>query len=86
MNVITIKEFEERFEEIIDDVSINKKHYCVQIEDGKDVMVLPADVYYAFQDIYEDWLGHPQNNELEDFDHKPLPVTYLGEAEPPLLS
>ena len=82
MKVVTVQEFEERFDEIVDDVYINKTHYCIQTE-SEPLMLIPVEDYQVFQDVYEDWLAHPENNEIEGFDHKPLPVTYLGEAEPP---
>lgn len=86
MNVITVKELEERFDEILDDVSINKKHYRIQLENGNACMLIPIEDYSVFQDVYEDWVGQPENTEIEGFDPKPLPVTYLGEAEPEMLS
>lgn len=86
MKVITVADFEARFEEIVDDCADNLVHYKIQLESGDSLMLIPAGDYGVFQDVYEDWVGQPENTEIEGFDHKPLPVSYLGDAEPESLS
>jgi len=86
MKVITVSDFEARFEEIIDDCADNNVHYKIQMDSGKDLVLIPISDYSVFQDVYEDWVGKPENAEIEGFDHKPLPVSYLGDAEPEVLS
>jgi len=46
--------------------------------------LIPAEEYGVFQDVYEDWVAQPENEAIEGFDHNPLPVHYLGDAEPTL--
>jgi len=86
MKVITVDDFEARFEEVIDDCADNHVHYRIQLESGESLMLIPADDYGIFQDVYEDWVAQPENEEVDGFDHKPLPVSYEGEAEPEVLS
>ena len=86
MKVITVNDFEARFEEVIDDCADNHVHYRIQLESGESLMLIPADDYGIFQDVYEDWVAQPENEEVDGFDHKPLPVSYEGEAEPEVLS
>jgi PHD/YefM family antitoxin component YafN of YafNO toxin-antitoxin module len=82
MKVITAVDFENRFEEIIDDCVDNQVHYKIQLEGEEAVMLIPICDYSVFQDVYEDWVCQPENEQVEGFDHKPLPVSYLGDAEP----
>ena len=82
MKVVTVREFEANFESIIDDCGDNNVHYRIQLEDGNALMLIPANEYGLFQDVYEDWIAQPENDAIEGFDHKPLPVQYVGEAEP----
>jgi hypothetical protein len=86
MKVITAIDFENRFEEIIDDCVDNRIHYKIQLESGEAVILIPICDYSVFQDVYEDWVCQSENTEIEGFDHKPLPVSYLGDAEPDVLS
>lgn len=86
MKVITANDFEARFEEVIDDCADNHVHYRIQLESGESLMLIPADDYGIFQDVYEDWVAQPENEEVDGFDHKPLPVSYEGGAEPEVLS
>jgi hypothetical protein len=82
MKVITAQEFEEKFDEIIEDVETNKHHYKIQYE-GKELMLIPIESFDVLHDVYKDWVEEPQNSPpVEGFDPLPLPVEYVGEAEP----
>jgi hypothetical protein len=66
MKVITSKDFETRFEEIIEDIAENHTHYKVVLEDGKAVMAIPYQEYSWLIDGYESWLK--EKNEILDED------------------
>ncbi len=66
MKVITAKEFETRFEEIIEDIEENHTHYKVILEDNKAIMAIPYQEYSCLIDSYESWLN--QKNEIIDED------------------
>ena len=51
MKVITVDDFEARFEEVIDDCADNHVHYRIQLESGESLMLIPADDYGIFQAI-----------------------------------
>jgi len=75
MKVITLKQLEDDFDNIMDDVIDNQQYYRVQMEDT-DVMIVPYKDYEVLKDTYQEWVEDPQ------IDAFPLPVQYVGEAEP----
>jgi len=84
MKVITVQDFEANFEAVIDDCADNHVHYKILLANDSALMLIPAEEYGVFQDVYEDWVAQPENEAIEGFDHNPLPVHYLGDAEPTL--
>lgn len=85
MKVVTLQQLEENFDEILDDVEVNKEHYRIQSELG-DVMLIPIESYEVLKDTYKEWVEAPQNDPVEGFDPCQLPVEYIAEAEPRNLS
>lgn len=77
MKVITLKQLEDNFDEILDDVAENKQYYRIQSEQG-DCILVPHDEYEVLKDTYQEWVKEPQINP------DPLPIQYLGDAEPKL--
>lgn len=75
MKVITLKELEDDFDNILDDVADNKQYYRIQSDQG-DVIMVPYGDYEILKDTYQEWVEEPQ------IDAFPLPVQYVGEAEP----
>ena len=75
MKVITLKQLEDDFDNIMDDVIDNQQYYRIQMEDT-DVMIVPYKDYEVLKDTYQEWVEDPQ------IDAFPLPVQYVGEAEP----
>lgn len=79
MKVITLQQLEADFDAIMDDVVDNKEYYRIQSgPDYPDVMLIPYNEYEVLKDTYQDWVEDPQ------IDPYPLPVEYVGEAEPEL--
>lgn len=84
MKVITVHELETNFDEIMNDVEINKEHYKIQ-NNGKDLMLLPVESFDVLSSVYTDWVEEPQNiPPVEGFDPMALPIQYVGDAEPKL--
>ena len=82
MKVITLQYLEDNFDEVMDDVDLNKQHYRIQHKDG-DVMLIPIESYDVLSDVYKDWVEQPQNEPpVEGFEAMPLPVQYVEDAEP----
>ena len=75
MKVVTLQQLEADFDAILDDVAGNKEYYRIQAEQG-DFMLVPYDEYEVLKDTYQDWVEQPQ------IDPFPLPVEYVGDAEP----
>ena len=75
MKVITLKQLEDDFDAILDDITNNKEYYRIQYEDTA-VMFIPYDEYEVLKDTYQDWVDEPQ------IDPFPLPVEYVADAEP----
>lgn len=75
MKVITVEQLEVDFEAIIDDVSLNKQYYRIQSPQGT-LMLVPHDEYEVLKEVYQDWVEEPT------IDPNPLPVQYIGDAEP----
>ena len=61
----------------MEDVCENKQYYRIQGEQG-DFMLVPHDEYEVLKTTYQEWVEEPQ------IDPDPLPVQYLGDAEPKL--
>jgi PHD/YefM family antitoxin component YafN of YafNO toxin-antitoxin module len=77
MKVITLKDLEKNFDAILDDVAENRQYYRIQTEEG-DFMLVPYEEYQVLKETYQDWVEEPT------IDPDPLPVQYIGEAEPKL--
>jgi hypothetical protein len=75
MKVVTIAQLEEDFDAIMDDVIENKQYYRIQAPDSA-FMLVPYDEYEVLKEVYQDWVYEPT------IDPDPLPVQYLGDAEP----
>jgi PHD/YefM family antitoxin component YafN of YafNO toxin-antitoxin module len=75
MKVVTLKELEDNFEAILDDVGENRQYYRVQSEQG-DFILVPYEEYEVLKDTYQEWVEEPT------IDPAPLPVEYIGEAKP----
>jgi hypothetical protein len=75
MKVITLKQLEDDFDAILDDIVNNKEYYRIQYEDTA-VMFIPYEEYEVLKDTYQDWVDEPQ------IDPFPLPVEYVADAEP----
>lgn len=79
MKVITLAQFEQDIETIIDDVADNNQYYRIQAEEG-DLILVPYNEFEVLKETYKDWVEEPQINP------DPLPVQYIGEAEPEKLA
>jgi hypothetical protein len=79
MKVITLQELESNFDAIMDDIGDNKAFYRLQTEKG-DFMLIPHQEYEVLAETYQDWVEEPA---ITPF---PLPVEYVGEAQPADLS
>lgn len=77
MKVITTAQFEQNFEAIIDDVADNNQYYRIQGAEG-DFMLVPFNEFEVLKETYQEWVEEPQ------IDPDPLPIQYLGDAEPKL--
>jgi PHD/YefM family antitoxin component YafN of YafNO toxin-antitoxin module len=75
MKVITLKDLEANFDEILDDVGENKQYYRIQAEEG-DFILVPYDEYEVLKETYQEWVEEPT------IDPNPLPIEYIGEAKP----
>lgn len=75
MKVVTLKELEDNFEAILDDVGDNRQYYRVQSEQG-DFILVPYEEYEVLKDTYQEWVEEPT------IDPAPLPIEYIGEAKP----
>jgi hypothetical protein len=79
MKVVTLAQLQENFDEIMDDISDNKQFYQLQAEQG-NFMLIPYEEYTVLQETYRDWVSEPV------MDPFPLPVEYVGDAEPQLIN
>lgn len=79
MKVITLQELERDFDAIMEDVGDNKVFYRLQTEKG-DFMLVPYEEYSVLADTYQDWVDD------KTIDPFPLPVQYVGDAQPEDLS
>lgn len=77
MKVITLAQFEQDIETIIDDVADNNQYYRIQGEEG-DLILVPYNEFEVLKETYKDWVAEPQINP------DPLPIEYIGDAEPML--
>ena len=75
MKVVTLQQLQDDFDSILDDVADNKEYYRIQTEEG-DFMLVPYEEYEVLKDTYQEWVEEPQ------IDPFPLPVEYVGDAEP----
>jgi hypothetical protein len=75
MKVITLQELESNFDAIMSDIGDNKQFYKLQTKSG-DFMLIPYEEYSVLADTYQDWVEEPT------IDAFPLPVEYVGEAQP----
>jgi hypothetical protein len=65
IDAIVVSKYEIDLEQILDDVSVLKKHYLIENED-ETVAVIPADEYVILHEIYEDWIQTRANYLTED--------------------
>jgi PHD/YefM family antitoxin component YafN of YafNO toxin-antitoxin module len=56
MEYITLQDFEENFDFILDDVQAGKVHYQIELPNGNAVVLLPAEDYQFLKNTYEDWI------------------------------
>lgn len=77
MKVITAQQFEQDMEAIIDDVAENKQYYKIQTDYG-DLILMPYNEFEVLKETYKEWVDEPK------IDPDPLPVQYIGDAEPKL--
>lgn len=75
MKVITLQQLTDDFDEIMDDVADNKQYYRIQTDQG-DFILMPFNEFDVLRDTYQEWVEEPQ------IDPFPLPVEYVGDAEP----
>lgn len=75
MKVVTLQQLQDDFDNIMDDITNNKQYYRIQAEIG-NFMLVPYEEYDVLRNIYQDWVEEPQ------IDPFPLPVQYIGDAEP----
>jgi PHD/YefM family antitoxin component YafN of YafNO toxin-antitoxin module len=75
MKVITLQQLMDDFDKIMDDVGDNKQYYRIQSDHG-DCILMPHDEFDVLRDTYQEWVEEPQ------IDPFPLPVEYVGDAEP----
>jgi len=75
MKVITLQQLMDDFDKIMDDVADNKQYYRIQSDEG-DCILMPHDEFDVLRDAYQEWVEEPQ------IDPFPLPVEYVGDAEP----
>jgi len=64
MKTISLKDFEQHFEDFIDDVIENGRHYRIELEDGSAVALIPYKEYEVLKNAYEDWLE--ETNSVEN--------------------
>jgi len=62
MKSINLKEFEECFDLIFDDVADNRSTYLITTEKG-NVVMMPYDEYDALKNIYSEWLNETGNQD-----------------------
>jgi len=75
MKVVTLQQLTDDFDEIMDDVADNKQYYRIQTDQG-DFILMPFNEFDVLRDTYQEWVEEPQ------IDPFPLPVEYVGDAEP----
>lgn len=75
MKVVTVQQLEADFDAIMDDVVENKQYYRIQTNENAFIL-MPYDEYQVLKDTYQEWVEHPQ------IDPFPLPIEYVGDAEP----
>ena len=56
MEYITLQDFEENFDFILDDVQASKVHYQIELPNGNAVVLLPVEDYQFLKNTYEDWI------------------------------
>ena len=78
MKVVTLQQLQDDFDAILDDVADNKEYYRIQAGEG-DFMLVPYEEYEVLKDTYQEWVEEPQ------IDPFPLPVEYVGDAEPEVI-
>lgn len=66
MKTVTYKEFEDRFDEIFEDVADNHTHYKILLETNKAVMLIPYEEYKVLLDTYNVWINEKEELLSED--------------------
>ena len=57
MKTITFKDFEQHFDDFIDDVIENGRHYKIELDDNRAVMLIPYEEYEFLVSTYDEWLN-----------------------------
>ena len=57
MKTISFKDFETHFDDFLEDVIENGRHYRIEMEDGSAVALLPYQEYEVLSNTYKDWVG-----------------------------
>jgi PHD/YefM family antitoxin component YafN of YafNO toxin-antitoxin module len=56
IDITAVSKFEVDYDQVIEDVAVNKQHYFIKTED-EAVAVIPAEEYLTLVDIYESWIS-----------------------------
>jgi len=56
MKTISFKDFEQHFDDFLDDVIENGRHYRIELDDGRAVVLIPFKDYEFLSSTYEEWL------------------------------
>ena len=75
MKTVTVKELEERYDEILDDVVDNNVHYLIKGEQN-DVGLVPCSSYDFLLDTYQSWVEDVNSgSNFDDWEEQPGPGT-----------
>lgn len=64
MKTISFKDFEQHFDDFLDDVVENGRHYRIKLADGSAVALIPYKDYEVLKNVYEDWLESSDQTQL----------------------
>lgn len=56
IDITSVSKFEVDYDQVIEDVAVNKQHYFIKTED-EVVAVIPAEEYLTLIDVYESWIS-----------------------------
>lgn len=57
MKTISFKDFETHFDDFLEDVIENGRHYLIEMENGNAVALIPYQEYEVLSNTYKDWVG-----------------------------